>query len=243
MDYAYNVEYQPDVERRPAVPAAADDDGRGVVHGDVDARRRQRDRPQCARAGPGRDPAAAADSAVEPHQRHPLRREVDLSRRDVQGRAPLGEPLRLQRELHALALEGRCVEPRARPSRKRTCRRTCGTSSTTRASGRSRASTIATSSSPAASTSCPLQRARAGCRGRAGRLARQRHLHRADRRAVHGQPGASIARTSAPAPPSVPTSCGTPIFPAASARRSAGSTRRRSRCRRRSRSAALRATA
>ena len=30
--------------------------------------------------GPGLDPGAAADSAVEPHQRHPLRRQVDLSR-------------------------------------------------------------------------------------------------------------------------------------------------------------------
>ena len=38
--------------------------------------------------GPGPIQAAPADSAVEPHQRHPLRRQVDLPRRDVQGRAP-----------------------------------------------------------------------------------------------------------------------------------------------------------
>ena len=38
--------------------------------------------------GPGADSGAAADSAVEPHQRDPVRRQVDLSRLDVQGRAP-----------------------------------------------------------------------------------------------------------------------------------------------------------
>ena len=39
--------------------------------------------PQRAGAGPGLDPGAPADSAVEPHQRDPLRRQVDLPRRDA----------------------------------------------------------------------------------------------------------------------------------------------------------------
>ena len=62
--------------------------------------------------GAGPDSGAPADPAVEPHQRHPVRRQVDLSRRDVQGRAPAREQLRVQRQLHPLAFEGRRLEPR-----------------------------------------------------------------------------------------------------------------------------------
>ena len=63
--------------------------------------------------GPRPDPDAAADSAVEPHQLDPVRRQVDLPRRDVQGGAAAGQQLRLQRQLHAVGLQGRCVEPGA----------------------------------------------------------------------------------------------------------------------------------
>ena len=55
---------------------------------------------------------------------------------------------------------------RARPSRRPTCRRTCATSSTRPASGRSRASTTGISSSPAASTSCRSSAAPAAWRRR-----------------------------------------------------------------------------
>ena len=72
----------------------------------------------------------------------------------LKARAPVVEQLRVQCQLHAVALEGRCLESGRRPSPRRTSRRTSETSSTRRASGRSRASTIATSSSPAACTSC-----------------------------------------------------------------------------------------
>ena len=102
---------QPDVERRPAVRAVAGDDARGFLHGHVDPRRRQRHHPQRARARARTDPAAPADSRVEPHQRDPVRRQIDLSRRDDQARAPSPQSLRLQRQLHAVALEGRCLEP------------------------------------------------------------------------------------------------------------------------------------
>ena len=77
----------------------------------------------------------------------------------------------------------------------------------------------------------------------ARRLARQRDLHRAGGRAVHRQPQRRSRQHrrrpgAAPRPAPRPESAR-----AASGRRSAGSTRRPSRCRRRSRSAARRATA
>ena len=76
-----------DVERRPSVRAVAVDDGRGLLHGIVDAGRRQLDDPQRAGAGsrigsePTRDPGARTDS------HDPVRRQVDLSRPHAQGRA------------------------------------------------------------------------------------------------------------------------------------------------------------
>ncbi len=54
---------QPDVERRSPVPAAAVDDGGDLVHGNVDARRGQRDRPERAGARTGSDSAAPAHPA------------------------------------------------------------------------------------------------------------------------------------------------------------------------------------
>ena len=74
----------------------------------------------------------------------------------------LREQLRLQRQLHALAPRKTMRRARARRSRKRTSRRTCGTSSTRPASGRTRASTIGTSSSPAARISCRSSRGAGG---------------------------------------------------------------------------------
>ena len=61
--------------------------------------------------GPGAMQATAADPAIEPHQRDPIRRQVHLSRADGQGRAPVPQQLRLPGQLHPLAVEGRCVEP------------------------------------------------------------------------------------------------------------------------------------
>ena len=104
---------QPDVERRPAVPSCrAVDDGGSVLHGHLDARRGQRDDPQRAGAGAGCDSAATAHPGIEPHQRDPVRRQVHLPRRDAARlERRLAEQLCLQRQLHALALEGRRLEP------------------------------------------------------------------------------------------------------------------------------------
>ena len=113
MDHDYAVEYQPDLERRDSVRTAADDDGRGLVHGHVDARRRQRDDSQRSRARCRRHPAPPADSGAEPHQRHPVRRQVNLSRHDAQGRASPLEQLRVHGGLHAFDLARRCVESRS----------------------------------------------------------------------------------------------------------------------------------
>ncbi len=59
MDYDYNVEYSQTWSGGLQYELRPDDDGGSLVHGDVDARRRQRDRPQRARAGPGADPGRA----------------------------------------------------------------------------------------------------------------------------------------------------------------------------------------
>ena len=50
MDYAYNVEYSQTWSGGLQYQLLPDHDGGGLVHGDVDARRRQRDRPQRAGA-------------------------------------------------------------------------------------------------------------------------------------------------------------------------------------------------
>ena len=73
----------------------------------------------------------------------------------------LARQLRLQRQLHAVAFEGRRVEPgRDRIGDEPPAERPA-ISSTRPVSGRCRASTTATSSSPAASTSCRSSRGRA----------------------------------------------------------------------------------
>ena len=81
------------MERRPPVRALAVDDGGSGVHGVVDGGRGQCDRAQRAGArtrldsGPPPDPATRSDSV------DPIRRQVDLSRRHVQGRATLQKQL------------------------------------------------------------------------------------------------------------------------------------------------------
>ena len=244
MDYALHRRVQPDVERRPAVRAAAGDDGRSVLHGHVDARRRQRHGPQRARARAGPDSAAPADSAA----RAASMRSASTASRSItaltfKAERRLREQLRVQRQLHAVDVEGRRLEPGRRPSRRRTCRRTCATSSTRPASGRTRASTTGTSSSPAAPISCRSSAAPAASARRCWRLARERGLHRAVGRAVHGQPRRRPGEHRRRPGPASRSAAQIRTCRAASARPSGGSTPPRSRCRRRSRSAARRATA
>ena len=99
-----------DVERRSAVAAVAGDHGGSLVHGIVDARRRQRDRTQCPGAGPGIDLGPPPDSATGRDPIDSLRRQVHLSRRNVQDRAAPPQRLFLQRQLRPLHIERRCLE-------------------------------------------------------------------------------------------------------------------------------------
>ena len=62
--------------------------------------------------GQGSDSGAPADSAVEPHQRHPFRRQVDLPRRHAQGRAPAAPTA--SRSTSATRSRIRRTTPRAR---------------------------------------------------------------------------------------------------------------------------------
>ena len=135
-----------------------------VYMGIVDARRRQRDDPQRARARArvrfrrgGRFRSSSRINAIRfdgksIYHGMTLKAERRLRRR-----------LRLQRQLHALARRKTMPRARERRSRKPTCRRTCATSSTRPASGRARASTIGISSSPAARISCRSSRVRGAC--------------------------------------------------------------------------------
>ena len=125
-----------DVERRSAVPAAAVDDGGSVVHGIVDARRRQRDRPQCPGAGTGIDPGAPPDSAAGRHPVDSVRRQVHLPRRDVQGGAAPAQQLLRTTSATRSRRRRTMRRVRDRPKPRRTSRRTSATSSTRPASGR-----------------------------------------------------------------------------------------------------------
>ena len=60
MDYDYNVEYSQTWSGGLQYQLAAVDDGGSLVHGHVDARRRQRDDPERAGARTRPDSAAAA---------------------------------------------------------------------------------------------------------------------------------------------------------------------------------------
>ena len=60
MDYDFSVEYSQTWSGGIQYRAPPVAHGRGVLHGDLDARRRQRDDPQRAGAGAGPDPGAAA---------------------------------------------------------------------------------------------------------------------------------------------------------------------------------------
>ncbi len=84
MDHDYAVEYTQTWSGGLQYELAGATHGRSHVHGFVDARRRQRDHPQRPRARPRRHPGAAADSGARSDPRHPIRRQVDLSRRDAQ---------------------------------------------------------------------------------------------------------------------------------------------------------------
>ena len=84
MDYDYAVEYSQTWSGGLQYELRAGDDGRSLVHGNVDAGRRQRDGSQRAGAWPRPDSGPPADSGTEPNQRDPLRRQVDLPRPDVQ---------------------------------------------------------------------------------------------------------------------------------------------------------------
>ena len=124
---------QPDVERRPAVRAASRRRwsrssymGTWTLGADNATVRNV----PGARARP--DPGAPADPAVEPHQRDPLRRQVDLPRPHVQGRAAAARATSPTTSATRCRTRRTMRRARARPSRKRTCRRTCGTSSTRR---------------------------------------------------------------------------------------------------------------
>ena len=106
----------------------------------------------------------------------------------VQGGAPPRRQLRLQRQLHAVALERRCLEPgRDRVGGQRPAERAEHLRRDA-ASGRFPASTTATSSSPAASTSCRSSEARAADGGVLGGWRVNAIFIAQSRRAVHGQP-------------------------------------------------------
>ncbi len=177
-------------------------------------------------AGPGLDPGAAADSAAEPHQRHPLRRQVDLPRRHVQGSSAAWPTSVAFNVSYTLShVEGRCVEPRRdRIGSQRAAERA-------QHLRRDRGMGAVELRSPA---SVHRQRRRISCRSslaRAGSLtaacsAAGAPTPSSSRRAARRSPStsASIAPTSAPGRPSAPISCAIRTCPAASARRSAGST-------------------
>jgi hypothetical protein len=117
MDHAYAVEYTQtwsgglQYQLLPSTMVEAS------YMGLVDVGRRQCDRPQCAGAGTGIDPGATPHFAAGCHSVDSVRWEVDLPRRDVQGRAAPPQQLCVQRKLHAVHVEGRCVESGADRSR------------------------------------------------------------------------------------------------------------------------------
>ena len=139
--------------------------------------------------GPGPIQSRRPIPAIEPHQRYPVRRQVDLPRGDLQGRAPACRTT--SRTTSATRSRIRRTMPRApgQLSPRRTSRRMFATSSTRPANGRSPASTIGISSSPAASI---RSRSSAGAGGVAeAALAGWRAnaiLIVQSRGAVHGQP-------------------------------------------------------
>ena len=149
----------------------------------------------------------------------------------------------LQRQLHAVPFQGRCVEPGRNgignePAAER--------QQHLRRDRRMGALQLRPSASVHRERHPPaplLQRSGRRDRGAARRVAGQRHLHRADAARPSRSTSASTGPTSAPDRRSVPISFAIQTCPAASRRRSGGSTRRRSRCRTPSRSAAHRETA
>ena len=233
MDFDLQRRVQPDVERRPASTSCA-------------RRRWRRSRTWArGRSAPTTPPSATCPEpgagSIQARRPIPQLSRINAIRFDGKSiyhgvtfkvERRLAEPLRLQRQLHAVALQGRRVEPGRHGVGSESSRRTCGTSSTRPANGRPRASTTATSSSPAASTSCRSS-ANAGGVAKAvlgGWRANAIFIAQA------GAPftvnlGVDRANIGA-GPAQRPDQLGDPQPPRqASGRPSAGSTRRRSHCR------------
>ena len=214
------------------------------LHGVVDARRGQRDRPQCSRArAPDRSRRGGRFRSSASIRSIRFDGRSIYHARDLQRRAPAARQLRVQRQLHAVDVEGRRVELRARPSRKpnvpQNVRNIFSDTGEWALSSFDHRHLFAASATYQLPSRCRRSR---GCG--AWRLARQRRLPRAVRRAVHGQPGRRSQANIGAGPAQRPDQIRDPNLPAGRANaRSAGSTPARSRCRRRSPSAARRATA
>ena len=207
MDYDYNVEYSQTWSGGLQYELVAVDDGRSRR---TWARGRSAPTTRTIRNVPEPGPAP-----IQARRPIPQLSRINAIRFDgksiyhgltLKTERRLRERLRLQRQLHALDLEGRCLEPGRHRSRKPTCRRTCGTSSTRPASGRTRASITGISSSPAASIELPFFARVGGVAKRcwaAGASMRSSPRSRARR---SRSTSASIAPTSAPGRRSGPTS-------------------------------------
>ncbi len=189
MDYDYHVEYTQTWSGGLQVLAVAVGDGGSVVHGIVDPGRGQRHGAQHSRAGCRRDSAAALDSPARSDSLDSIRRQVDLSRRDDQARTAAAERHVVQRQLHAVDVSGRCVEPgrdggrgqrsTERPQHLRRDRRVGQLELRPSASARGQRHV----------SDAVVRRCGTGVGRPAERLADQRHLHRTVRSAVDGEPG------------------------------------------------------
>ena len=153
-----------DVERRPAVRAAAVDDGRRWRTWD-----RGRWAPTtprsttCPSPGPGRSRRAVPIPQLGPIRSIRFDGKSIYHGADVQGGAPPSRTTTRTTSATRSRLRRTMRRARARPKRKPTFRRTSATSSTRPASGRIRASTTGTCSSPAGPISCRSSPARAVC--------------------------------------------------------------------------------
>ena len=101
-----------DLERRDPDRDHAQHRVRGLLHGVVHHRRGQLHDSECAGPGSGRPLPAPRRAGAGRHSRDPVRREVDLPRRDVQRGPPTQQQHLVQRRVHVVEVERRRVESR-----------------------------------------------------------------------------------------------------------------------------------